>query len=312
MVDAKESQKVSNPGPSSGKGRATGGAVNKDAEGRREPPKGNSGGGNPTNGENVRDKKLNQLRQDIAQNDGQVQDITNKLKVQNKDRSVLEGLDADIDKIISGYESKLQSLTDQKNDLVSYSQKKTAMILTAVGGDKNKVDQIIRTYDEETANLEKAMAAKREEVEQANNEHERTQRTLDQQLHTINEAKGYQKGLDDKLRLLDGLRTEIEKEEVSNAPNKYNIMYYSMIRFNQVLCGKNDACSDVDPRISTRKQLEDRLNSAWSNVYNAMQAVRITRERLDAASSALSQLEQTVQNRQSERNAQIMEKIRAL
>lgn len=272
-------------------------------------PIGNGGAGNSNDEDETPRERLEELKKQLKLDEDAASIVNKSLKTHKDNLKELEGDLDEVDKLLATYEKALADIVHRKDDQVSYSKVKTPMIEKILGETlKNKIIQTIQTYDNQTQTLINTVSQRTTELETAKTNLEAAQNELDTKMETFNLLKLYQKGLETKLKSLDGFRQLIEREDVDD---NARIMYFYMREFNNLLCGQGELCNEANPNVQTLDGFKTELATAWFDLCDAKENLRTKEKACEEKGSELvqaqNQLKSHVDNRVKELIKQINE-----
>lgn len=249
--DANPPRRGNGNGGNDGGGNGGGGDYPPDDENQQTNGNGGNGGGSGGDGPMDPREKLKEIERKLNEQQQRLKELGDANKRCSQERDWLNDIIKEVEGVLSGYEKSLEPCKKKKKDLAYYAKKKTEMVEHLV---KEKIKDIKKIVDDICKNidtLEKRQKGYEHHLKRTGENLENAKKSkADKQAH-YDAATKRKADIDAKLKEMERLRVEIEKEEETC---DYALMYYYLTEMNRLLL---ETDSDLIPVEKYRKMLYD-------------------------------------------------------
>ena len=245
------------------------------------------------------EKKLEQLKGDLAATEKQLVDFAAKKGVLNADIATLKSAVTDNDQLVKDYDKQVGKLLESKADIDKYAAMKDPMIVAALGG-KEKADQVEAKVQAVETSIETKKGALNglatAKAEKAK-DHLDAQAALKASETAYADAKKRLAWQQARLAEVQALRKQLEEQgEKQNAPAMY-VLLRELKRLAAI-------------EIKTTEQYAALLAEAANDRDLKTNAERVAKEALEAASRALEAAEKDRAESEAKRLQAMLEAVK--
>ncbi len=223
------------------------------------------------------EEKLASLRERLKEDQ---EELARQTKKQAELKEVVGNLEktvGEIGQISVSYGQALEKLKKDNSECKEYLKMKQKMVEAANQDNKELLDSTIQEVEKEMAGMEMSVKNKEGRLNDAQKELTEAMDPAEKRRGEHEEAKGYPKRLEDDLKKLKTLKTEIEKEEEKNNTEK---MYLCIKDFEKLL-------ARTTPK--SKEEVEEELFKTWYEMFQANNTLREKTERAEEAKKALEE-----------------------
>lgn len=244
--------------------------------------------------------KRRELERNLVKLDTDLQRLNLLNKIWKGDFAVLDALIKELEKILDAYEKVHPKLREDWSGRDNYARIQEPMLKEAVKGKDGEIDGIIKKWGKKEDDCKTELETTRAAKVNADLEVAEAQKNLTLATQELENAKLYQKRIEDDLKKLADLQRQIEKEEEGG---KYAVMYFLLQEFITI---KNNCKEPVE---TTREKLKQDLFGKWQALDTALQVSRHKEKVQKDAAEKYENKKQECEQLSAGKRARILEEL---